>query len=191
MSARPRTTAERWARFQRDQETYRRISLARRSHERFRRDLAVVPHLFLLPGRARMAALRQSVDAARTALRAEAIWTLDTAARLLTGLGLVTSPGLTGYMTESTFDRAVERGLVGTPTAGGLSIDPLYDRPPVLIANLSDDPPPFTTLPSGERVVTWDFLIRDIFGTLGWRPDLLTRLEARRPSAGVDVRPTS
>jgi hypothetical protein len=43
MSARPRTTAERWARFQRDQETYRRISLARRTYARFRRDLAVVP----------------------------------------------------------------------------------------------------------------------------------------------------
>ncbi|HYL04735.1 MAG TPA: hypothetical protein VE075_01765 [Thermoanaerobaculia bacterium] len=34
------------------------------------------------------------------------------------------------------------------------------------------------------RVVTWDHLIRDILGTLGWRPDLLTRLEARRPSQG-------
>jgi len=185
MSVRPRTTAERWARFQRDQETYRRISLTRRSHERFRRDLAVVPHLFLLPGRARMAALQQPRDAVRAALRSEAIWTLDTAARLLTGLGLVTSPDLTGYMTESSFDRAVEEGLIGTPIAGGLSIDPLYHRPPMLIAHLADDPPPFTTLPSGDRVVTWQFLIRDIFGTLGWRPDLLTRLEARRPTAGI------
>jgi hypothetical protein len=191
MSVRPRTTAERLARFQRDQEAYRRISLARRSHERFRRDLAVVPHLFLLPGRTRMAALQQPLDAVRTALRAEAIWTLDTAARLLTGLGLVTSPDLTGYMTESTLDRAVEQGLIGPPTAGGLSIDPLYHRPPMLIAHAADDPPPFTTLPSGDRVVTWQFLIRDIFGTLGWRPDLLTRLEARRPSAGIAIPPAS
>ncbi|HEV3074249.1 MAG TPA: hypothetical protein VHB47_07520 [Thermoanaerobaculia bacterium] len=53
MSDRPRTTAERWARFQRDQETYRRISLARQTYARFRRDLAVVPHVFLLLGRAR------------------------------------------------------------------------------------------------------------------------------------------
>lgn len=191
MSVRPRTTAERWARFQRDQETHRRISLARRSHERFRRDLAIVPHLFLLPGRARMAALQQPRDAVRAALRAEAIWTLDTAARLLTGLGLVTSPDLTGYMTERTFDRAVEQGLIGTPTAGGLSIDPLYRRPPMLIAHLTDDPPLSATLPSGDRVVTWQFLIRDIFGTLGWRPDLLTRLEARRASAGVAIPPAS
>ena len=182
MSVRPRTTAERWARFQRDQETYRRISLVRRSHPRFRRDLAVVPHVFLLPGRARMAALIQLPDTVRAALRGEAIWTLDTAARLLTGEGFIASPDLTGYLNESAFERAVEQGLIGTPMIGGLSIDPLYHRPPMLLAHLTDDPPPSTTLPSGDRVVTWQFLIRDIFGTLGWRPDLLTRLEARRPS---------
>lgn len=190
MSARPRTTAERWARFQRDQVAYRRISLARRSHARFRRDLAVVPHVFLLPGRARMAALMQPPEAVRAALRGEAIWTLDTAARLLTGQGFIASPDLTGYLTEHAFDRAVEQGLIGTPTAGGLSIDPLYHRPPMLLAHLADDPPPFTTLPSGDRVVTWHFLIRDILGTLGWRPDLLTRLDAMRPiEVGVAQQP--
>jgi len=190
MSARPRTTAERWARFQRDQETYRRISLARRSHARFRRDLAVVPHVFLLPGRARMAALMQPPEAVRTALRGEAIWTLDTAARLLTGEGFIASPDLTAYLNDSSFERAVEQKLIGTPMTGGLSIDPLYHRPPMLLAHLADDPPPFTTLPSGDRVVTWQFLIRDLFGTLGWRPDLLTRLEARRPiEVGVAQQP--
>jgi hypothetical protein len=192
MSDRPRTTAERMARFQRDQETYRRISLARRSHARFRRDLAVVPHVFLLPGRARMAALMQPPDAVRAALRGEAIWTLDTAARLLTGEGFIASPDLTGYLNDCSFERAVEQKLIGIPMAGGLSIDPLYHRPPMLLAHLADDPPPSTTLPSGDRVVTWQFLIRDIFGTLGWRPDLLTRLEARRPiELGVAQQPPS
>jgi hypothetical protein len=192
MSDRPRTTAERMARFQRDQETYRRISLARRSHARFHRDLAVVPHVFLLPGRARMAALMQPPEAVRTALRGEAIWTLDTAARLLTGEGFIASPDLTGYLNERSFERAVEQGLIGTPMTGGLTIDPLYHRPPMLLAHLADDPPPSTTLPSGDRVVTWQFLIRDIFGTLGWRPDLLTRLEASRPiELGVAQQPPS
>jgi hypothetical protein len=180
------------ARFQRDQETYRRISLARRTHARFRRDLAVVPHLFLLPGRARMAPLMKPPEAVRAALRGEAIWTLDTAARLLTGEGFIASPDLTGYLSEPAFERAVEQGLLGTPTAGGLTIDPLYHRPPMLLAHLADDPPPSTTLPSGDRVVTWQFLIRDIFGTLGWRPDLLTRLEARRSiEHGVAQQPPS
>jgi hypothetical protein len=182
VSARPRTTAERFASFQRDQEAYRRISLERRMHSRFRRDLALVPHVFLLPGRARMAALQQPREAVRLALRGEAIWTLDTAARLLTGQGLVVAPDLIGYLTEDSFRRAVENGLIGTPLTGGLGIDPLYHRPPMLIAHLSDDSPPSTTLPSGDRVVTWDYLIRDILGTLGWRPDLLTRLDARRPN---------
>src|ERR1700686_4944374 len=105
-----------------------------------------------------MATLMQRPEAVRAALRGEAIWTLDTAARLLTGEGFIASPDLTGYLTERAFERAVEQGLIGTPMAGGLSIDPLYHRPPMLLAHLADDPPPSTTLPSGERVVTWQFL---------------------------------
>jgi hypothetical protein len=75
---------------------------------------------------------------------------------------------------------------VGTPLAGGISVDPLYRRPPMLIANLDDDAPPFEVLPSGDRVVTWPFLVRDVMGTLGWRPDLLTRLEAARRATSPD-----
>jgi hypothetical protein len=191
VSARPRTAVDRLARLRRDQESYRRISLARRSHSRFRRDLAVLPHPFLLSGRARMAPLQRSVEAVRLALRSEAIWTLDTAARLLTGHGFLASPDPTGYLTEESFERTVAEGLVGEPFTGGLSVEPLYHRPPMLIVHLANDPPPSTTLPSGDRVVTWQFLIRDILGTLGWRPDLLTRLEARRPACQTREREMS
>ena len=41
---------------------------------------------------------------------------------------------------------------------------------------------PFIELPSGDRVVSWDFLLQDVMGTLGWRPDLLTRLESTYPA---------
>lgn len=177
---RPRTAAERLERLRRDQETYRRISLARRSHERFRRDLSVVPHPFLVAGRARMAPLQLPIEAVQSALRGEAVWTLDTAARLYTGHGFLASRDLTGYMTERAFARVVAEGLVGMPLEGGLSVEPLYRRPAMLIAHLVDDPPPATTLASGDRVVSWPFLVRDVMGTLGWRPDLLTRLEAHR-----------
>ena len=33
-------------------------------------------------------------------------------------------------MTERAFERAVEQGLIGTPMAGGLTIDPLQDPGP-------------------------------------------------------------
>ncbi len=191
MSGRPRTTAERFARFLRDQETHRRISLERRVHARFRRDLALVPHVFLLPGRVRMAALQQPRDAVRLRLRGKAVWTLDTAARLLTGAGFLVAPDLTGYLTEAAFEAAAREGLISPPVTGGISVDPLYHRPPMLIAHLTDDPLPSNTLPSGDRVVTWDVLIRDILGTLGWRPDLLTRLESRRPGQGDEGAATS
>jgi hypothetical protein len=180
MSPRPRTAAERLERLRRDQAIHRRISLARRSHGRFRRDLAIVPHPFLLAGRVGMAPLLETAEAVRGALRDQAIWTLDTAARLRTGHGFLASPDLTGYLSEAAFSRAAEEGLIGRPLAGDISVEPLYRRPPMLIAHLTEEPPESETLPSRERVVSWPFLIRDVMGTLGWRPDLLTRLEAWR-----------
>jgi hypothetical protein len=178
MSGRPRTAAERLERLRRDQEAHRRLSLVRRSSPRFHTDLALVPHLFLLLGRARMAPLQKAADSVRLALRGEATWTLDTAARMLTTRGFLASPDLTGYLPESALARAVAEGLVGEPVDWGLTVDPLYHRPAMLIVHLTEEPPPRVVLPSGELVVSRDFLIRDILGTLGWRPDLLTRLEA-------------
>jgi hypothetical protein len=128
-----------------------------------------------------MAPLEQPADAVRLALRGEAIWTLDTAARLVSARGFLHSQDLTGYLSEGTLARVIAEGLVGSPMAGGLSIDPLFSRPPMLIAHLTEEPPPPVELPSGESVVSWEFLVRDIMGTLGWRPDLLTRLEASYP----------
>lgn len=181
MKRAPLTTAERWRRHQRDLEAYRQRSLWRRSHARFRRDLSIIPHLFLLRGKTRMAPLLQSEEAVRLALRGRAVWTLDTAARLVTERGFLTSPDLTGYLEEADLEWAVEVGLVGEFQSSGLSVDPLYRRPPMLIAHTGAEPP-FVELPSGDRVVPWDFLAQDLLGTLGWRPDLLTRLEATYPA---------
>jgi hypothetical protein len=190
VSARPRTAAERLERLLRDREAHRRISLARRSQPRFRRDLAIVPHPFLLAGRMRMAPLALPARAVQDALRGEAVWTLDTAARLLTGHGFLAARDLTGYLSPAAFARAAAEGLVGEPLAGGISVEPLYRRDAMLIAHLTDDPPAGELLATGDRVVGWDFLLRDVLGTLGWRPDLLTRLEARRPrAAGGDGTP--
>lgn len=181
MSQAPLSTAERWRRHQRDLEAYRRRSLVRRSHSRFRRDLTIIPHLFLLPGKTRMAPLREPAETVRLALRGQAVWTLDTASRLVSGRGFLTSPDLTGYVEETDLERVVKAGLVGEFQTSGLSVDPLYRRPPMLIAHVGAEPP-FIELPSGDRVVPLSFLIQDVLGTLGWRPDLLTRLEATYPA---------
>lgn len=176
------TTEERWRRHQRDLEAYRRRSLVRRSHPRFRRDLMILPHVFLLPARASMAPLLRSRETVLETLRGRAVWTLDTAARLVTGRGFLTSPDLTGYLLREDLDWAEAQSLVGPAERAGLSVEPLYRRPPMLIVHEPAEPPPTIALPSGDRVVTWEFLLRDIMGTLGWRPDLLTRLEATYPA---------
>lgn len=183
MSRKPLTTTERWRRYQRDLAAYRQRSLFRRSHERFRRDLGILPHVFLAWGRSSMAPLLGDEATVLEALRGRAVWTLDTAARLVTGRGFLTSPDLIGYLTKEDLGLAVRQGLIDAPRTAGLTVDPLYRRPPMLIAHIPDEPIPSIDLPSGDRVVPWDFLTRDLMGTLGWRPDLLTRLEATYPAA--------
>ncbi len=183
MSERPvLTTAERWRRYQRDLAAYRQRSLFRRSHPRFERDLAILPHRFLPRDRASMALLLVPAEQLREELKGHAIWTLDTAARLVTGHGFLVAHDLTGYLDSETLEKLIAEGRVGAPEQAGLSVDPLYVRPPMLIAHAPDEPIPFAELPSGDRVVPWDFLIRDLMGTLGWRPDLLDRLEASYPA---------
>jgi hypothetical protein len=175
------TTAERWRRYQRDLKAYRRRSLFRRSHPRFHRDLAILPHRFLARDRVRMAPLLVPAGQLQEELKGRAIWTLDTAARLVTGHGFLVAHDLTGYLDPETLETLIAEGRVGRPEQAGLSVDPLYVRPPMLIAHNPDEPIPFIELASGDRVVPWDFLMRDLMGTLGWRPDLLNRLEASYP----------
>ena len=171
------TSAERFRRYQRDLQAYRRRSLWRRSHARFRRDLAVHPHLFLAPGDVRAGKLLRSWDDVVAALRGKAVWTLDTAGRLACGVGFLATRDLTGYMSPEIFDRAVESSLVEPARSGSIGVAPVIARPAMLIAHLITEPPPFFTLPGGDRVVPWKTLMQDLKGTLGWRPDLLTRLE--------------
>ncbi len=182
MSERLLTTEERWRRYQRDLKAYRRRSLVRRSHPRFKQDLRIIPNVFLLPGKASMAELQQPEDAVLQALRRRAVWTLDTAARLVSGRGFLTSPDLTGYLSPTGLQEIVAEGLVGAPRRSELSVDPIYRRPPMLIVHETEEMPPHVELPSGDRVVTLDHLFRDLMGTLGWRPDLMTRLEATYPA---------
>jgi hypothetical protein len=181
------STAEWFRRHQRNLRAFRQRSLWRRSHARFERDLAVHPHLFLNPGTVRGAVLQQPWGAVVRALRGQAVWTLDTAARLVCGFGFLTTGDLTGYLSPEALDLAVSGALVGTPRSSSVGLTPVLPRQAMLIAHLAAEPPPFFTLDSGDRVVTWEALMQDLKGTLGWRPDLLTRLEAaylRRESAG-------
>lgn len=177
------TTEERWRRYQRDLEVYRRRSLFRRSYPRFRGDLSIVPHIFLWIGRTTMAPLLVPRERVLEELRGHAVWTLDTASRLVSGQGFLVSPDLTGYVSRELLERTLKEGLAGPLQQGGLSVDPLYRRPPMLIAHTPGETIPFVEISSGDRVVTWEFLKADLMGTLGWRPDLLTRLEAVYPEA--------
>jgi len=171
------TVDERFRRYQRDLEAYRRRSLWRRSHDRFQRDLSVHPHLFLAPGAIRAGKLSGSWDDIAEALRGKAVWTLDTASRLACEIGILSTRDLTGYMSSETFDDAVESSLVEREWSGPIGIAPVMARPALLIAHVAGEPPASFILPRGDEVVTWEALMQDLKGTLGWRPDLLTRLE--------------
>jgi hypothetical protein len=183
------SVAERLRRSRRDRREYLRRSLTRRSHSRFRRDLALVPHVFLAPEAVVTSPLLRPAEEILAALRGRAVWTLDTASRLAGGGGLVARGDLTGYLRRGDLEALVDRGLAGPPAGGRASIDPLFEGPRCLIAHLVADPPPAIELATGDRVVTRERLLRDILGTLGWRPDLLTRVEAVYPGGPDGVAP--
>ncbi|MEP7012504.1 MAG: hypothetical protein ABJC13_19460 [Acidobacteriota bacterium] len=180
------STAERFRRHQRDLVAYRQRSLFRRSHERFRRDLAIVPFPFVLAGRSLRAPLWVPASEVLEALRTEAIWTLDTAARQVGASGISRSGDLMAYLPVAVLGELVAAGQVGPPTGEAISIDPVAPRPASLLIHPMDDKTgeiPAVRLTSGFRVVPWERLLRDLFGTLGWRPDLMNRLEATYPAA--------
>lgn len=137
----------------------------------------MLPHLFLVSGATFATRFRQPREEIIAALRGRAVWTLDTAARLVCGTGLLATRDLTGYLDQRTLDQAVEQDLIEEPAPAALSLDPVVKRPSLFVVYRTDALPPFHVLDTGDRVVTWDFLMRDIQGTLGWRPDLLTRIE--------------
>ncbi len=190
------STAERFRRHQRDLRAYRQRSLFRRSHARFRRDLAVLPHIFLAPNTAYAAPLRHGREEIFRHLRGRAVWTLDTASRLACNVGFLTVRDLTGYFDHGVLSWLADQDLIEEPQPSNVSIAPVLPRPSMLIVHIAAELPPFVTLPSGDLVVTWESLMRDIKGTLGWRPDLLTRLEdaycqaACKAVGGASVRPS-
>lgn len=183
MSEKPLPTAERWRRYQRDLAAFRQRSLVRRSHPRFQQDLALTPRVFLLRGQARIARLVKPREAVLEALRGQVVWTLDTAARLVGARGFLTAADLTGFLTEETLQRAAREGCIAPPEVAGLTVEPLYRRPLSLLAHLVESLPSSAELSSGTLVVSWGDLQRDLLGTLGWRPDLLNRLERSYPQA--------
>jgi hypothetical protein len=168
---------ERLRRARRDRKHYRRRSLSRRAQARFHRDLRLTPHLFLAIDALRVATLRASRARVLDALQGRAVWTLDTAVRLAGMRGFLAASDLTGYLDRDALDEIQRVGLIAEPaSSSAVGVDPLLPRPPLMIAHL-DFIPPHVALPHGQLVVRWDHLARDIMGTLGWRPDLLERLE--------------
>jgi hypothetical protein len=179
VSSRIVSTEERYRRAQRDWEAYRRRSLYRRSHARFRRDLLLAPHRFLAAEALCIADLHAPAENIREALRGIAVWTLDTALHAATGRRLLRTGDLTGYLPPAALRMLEEKGLIGPPAALPVSLDPIIERPPLLVAHVAEASPlPWSSTVAGDRVVTLDALKRDLVGTLGWRPDLLTQIEA-------------
>jgi hypothetical protein len=188
VSRRALPTAERWRRYVRDRAHHRRESLWRRSHgPRFYRYLGVIPEVFLVRGALHSAPLAAPAIAVVEALRGRVTWTLDTAARLRFGVGLLRAGDVTGYAGDpgSLLDDLAAQRLVGPRIEGAPSLDPVVARPPVLVLSARSPGEP-RRLDPGDLVVADLRLVEDIFGTVGFRPDLLARLEAR----GLEMRRT-
>jgi len=123
----------------------------------FWRDLAIVPHLFLWPGRIAMAPLLASAETVREALGGAGDRTLDTAARRVAGVGIFRAADLTAYCRpRSSWRRLQDGGVVGPVKRPASPWSRSTSRPPMLLAHdPQGDPIPAVELPGGAAWVPW------------------------------------
>lgn len=174
------TVEERARIARRDADVARRRSLARRaSGPLLEKYLAVVPSVY--SARGELAAFRWLVPSriGLDAIRESAILTLDSAAEALGGFRFGSAGISQAYFPSSRDLTQIEEKGIGERRAG--SRFPLSWVPPgveILFAVIPRELPPFAER-DGFRVVTPEFLLRDLIGFYGLRGDLLALYEAR------------
>lgn len=183
------STEERFRQLLRAKQAKARQNLLRQAYEPiYRRYRAVTPSLFARNGE--LHAYDALVDEATitASLKAPAVFTLDTSARLRWGLTLVNAPNVCAYLRDAdSLEELARQGLARPQPADPFIYAPPFKTGTRLFAVITPELPPHETLPSGHQVVTTDFLVREYLGTIGLRLDLFTLLDAylERPPEGL------
>jgi hypothetical protein len=180
---------ERLKELQRDRKALRRERMIREvAGPVWHRMVRVIPLSFEGQGRLVARELLASREAVIEALKSDAVFAVDTAMRLVHGVGFLASHEVHAYLTEAEpLDRLATAGLISAePYFDSILVRP-WPGPPRLLACLVDELPPSRVAQGGYRVVTRERLGRELVGTVGPRADLFAlyeKVEGIEPSAG-------
>lgn len=173
------TAEERMRELQRDQAALRRERMLREvAGPRWRRMVRTVPVLFRLQGQVVARVLQADPESVIHALRADAVFALDTAMRLAHGFGFLSVREVQAYLTSpEPLERLAEKGLISLHSSSDTTLIRPWPGPPRLLACLVEELPPWRELEEGYRIVTRERLGRELIGAVGPRTDLFALFE--------------
>lgn len=179
------TADERLARLKKDQARVRRERLARSvAGPAGRRCIQVVPAFFQHAGVLTCHVLEAPREDVIHALRADAIFAVDTAMRLAHGAGFLSSGDVQAYLSKpEVLTRLIGEGLLKPDRSSDTTLVRPYPGPPRLLACITPHPPPSVVTADGYTVVDPERLRRELVGTVGARADLFALLERLQQKA--------
>ena len=170
---------ERLKQLQRDRKALRRERMIREvAGPVWHRMVRVIPLSFEGQGRLVARVLLASREDVIEALRADAVFAVDTAMRLAHGVGFLAVQEVQAYLTGAEpLDRLAAAGLISAEDYFDSILVRPWPGPPRLLACLVDKLPPSRVVQGGYRVVTRERLGRELVGTVGPRADLFVLYE--------------
>jgi hypothetical protein len=173
------TADERLKEVQRDRKALRRERLIREvAGPVWHRMVKVVPLSFQGQGQLVARELLASRETVIEALKADAVFAVDTAMRLAHGVGFLASVEIQAYLSgDEPLDRLAAAGLISTEPYFDTTLVRPWPGPPRLLACRVDELPPSRVVKGGYQVVTAERLGRELVGTVGPRADLFVLYE--------------
>lgn len=173
------TADERMRQLMRDRKILRRERMIREvAGPVWHRMVRVLPLSFEAQGRLVAREILASREAVIEALKADAVFAVDTAMRLAHGAGFLAVQEVHAYLVgKEPLDRLAAAGLIsGEDYFDRVLVRP-WPGPARLLACLVDALPPSRETQGGYRVVTRERLGRELVGTVGPRADLFVLYE--------------
>jgi len=173
------TANERLRQLERDRKILRRERMIREvAGPVWHRMVRVLPLSFEAQGRLVAREILASREAVIEALKADAVFAIDTAMRLAHGAGFLAVQEVQAYLVgKEPLDRLAAAGLIsGEDYFDRVLVRP-WPGPTRLLACLVDELPPSREAQGGYRVVTGERLGRELVGTVGPRADLFVLYE--------------
>lgn len=140
--------------------------------------MRITPALFDREGRLEVREILGTRDSVLASLKDSGVFALDTAMRIATGHGFLSSGDVHVYLTSDVpLKRLAESKLIESTPSGDRVLVRAWPGLRRLFAAVVEQLPPSRTLPNGFRVVSRARLREELIGSVGARADLFALAE--------------